>query len=91
MADVTILDGTAVVKMLNPGTCRTFQEYEERVFASYISAQLEKSNRIDIVWDVYLPDSLKASMREKRGKGTREKSGSVYCDAEELDGLPSDR
>ena len=73
MADVTILDGAAVVQMLNPATSRTFEEYEERVFAPCISAQLEKSNRIDIVWDVYLADSLKASMREKRGKGTRKR------------------
>ena len=43
------------------------------MFSLYISAQLEKSNRIDIVWDVYLADSLKASMREKRGKGTRKR------------------
>ena len=35
MADATILDGTAVVQMLNPGT---FQEYGERVFAPYIFA-----------------------------------------------------
>ena len=73
VADATILDGAAVVQMLNPGTSRTFQEYGERVFAPYIYAQLEKSSRIDLVWDVYLPDSLKASTREKRGKGTRKR------------------
>ena len=74
VADATILDGAAVVQMLNPGTSRTFQEYGERVFAPYIYAQLEKSSRIDLVWDVYLPDSLKASTREKRGKGTRKRT-----------------
>ena len=75
VADATILDGAAVVQMLNPRTSRTFQEYGERVFAPYIYAQLEKSSRIDLVWDVYLPDSLKASTREKRGKGTRKRVG----------------
>ena len=43
------------------------------MFASYILAQLEKSNRIDLVWYVYQPASLKASTREKREKGTRKR------------------
>lgn len=73
VADATIIDGAAVVQMLNPGTSRTFQEYGERVFAPYISVQLEKSIRIDLVWDVYLPASLKASTRQKSGKGTRKR------------------
>ena len=59
--------------MLNPGTARTFKEYGERVLAPYISGQLEKSSRVDLVWDVYLPASLKASTRQKRGKGTRKR------------------
>ena len=28
---------------------------------------------MDIVWDTYIPDSLKESTREKRGKGVRRK------------------
>ena len=73
VADAIILDGAAIVQMLNPGTARTFKEYGERVLAPYISAQLEKSSRVDLVWDVYLPASLKASTRQKRGKGTRKR------------------
>ncbi len=75
ITDATILDGAVVVQMLNPSASRTFQEYGEGVFASYVLAQLEKSNRIDLVWDVYQPASLKASTREKRGKGTRKRVG----------------
>ena len=67
VADATILDGAAVVQMLNPGTSRTFQEYGESVFAPYISAQLEKSSRINLVWDVYVPASLKPQP-ERRGE-----------------------
>ena len=48
--DATILDGAAMVQMLNPKASRTFQEYGESVFR---------------------PASLKASTREKRGKGIR--------------------
>ena len=73
VADAIILDGAAIVQMLNPGTARTFKEYGERVLAPYISAQLEKSSRVDLVWDVYLPASLKASTTQKRGKGTRKR------------------
>ena len=68
-----ILDGTAVVQMQNCGTTRTFKDYGELVFALYISAQLEKCNRVDLVWDVYVLASLKASTRQKRGKGTRKR------------------
>ena len=68
--DATVLDGAAVVQMLSPGT---FQKYADTVFASYISNQLQKADRIDLVWDVYLPDSLKRTTREKRGKGTRKR------------------
>ena len=27
--------------------------------------------RLDVVWDTYIPDSLKESTREKKGKGVR--------------------
>ena len=59
--------------MLNRGTARTFKDYGELVFAPYVSAQLEKCSRVDLVWDVYVLASLKASTRQKRGKGTRKR------------------
>ena len=63
--DAKVLDGPAVV------TARTFQDYAEQVFAPHIASQLQNSSRIDIVWDVYMPESLKASTRQRRGRGTR--------------------
>ena len=68
VVDATIFDGAAVVQ-----TSKAFQEYGERVFTPYIAAQFQKSHRVDLVWDVYLPASLKASTRQKRGKGTRKR------------------
>ncbi len=65
------LDGAAVVQMLNPGTAKTFLDYAEQVFLPYVSAQLENTTRVDIVWDVYQTDSLKGTTRQKRGKGVR--------------------
>ena len=38
---------------------------------TYIQAQLQSGQRIDIVWDTYQPDSLKTGTREKRGSGAR--------------------
>ena len=38
----------------------------------YIRHQFKGSvRRVDMVFDVYKPDSLKSSLREKRGCGTR--------------------
>ena len=34
---------------------------------------LETSKRVDIVWDTYIPRSIKESTREKRGKGIQRK------------------
>ena len=69
--DAIILDGAVVVHMLHPGTAKTFQEYADFVFGPYISSQIDKTSRVDVVWDVYLPGSLKRTTRQKRGKGVR--------------------
>lgn len=37
----------------------------------YITSQLQHIDRLDIVWDLYMADSLKADTRSKRGKGAR--------------------
>ena len=67
---VTIIDGAAIVNMLRPGAARKFSDYANQVFIPYILSQLQHVNRVDVKWDEYLPDSLKAETR-KRGKGAR--------------------
>ena len=69
--DVAILDGALAVQMTLPGAARTFQEYADNVFTTYIMKQLQPVKRVDIIWDVYRQDSHKAVTREKRGSGTR--------------------
>lgn len=71
IVDAIILDGAAIVNMLKPGTARTFSEYASQIFLPYITAQLEHVQRLDVVWDEYLQDSLKAYTRSVRGKGSR--------------------
>ena len=66
-----ILDGAAVVNMISPGTAKTFAEYADQKFLPYILEKMQHVDRLDVVWDVYLPDSLKAETRSKRGKGIR--------------------
>ncbi len=67
----SVIDGAAVVQMLKPGTAKTFQEYANQVFIPYISGQLQYVSHLDLVWDSYRGDSLKATARAKRGKGVR--------------------
>jgi len=66
-----ILDGAVIVQMSSPRNSQTFEDYSKTVFMPYIDQQLEHTDRIDIVWDVYTQGSLKAATRESRGKGVR--------------------
>ena len=66
-----ILDGAAIVQMLKPIGVTTFEQYAQDIFKPYIMLQLNAVDRVDIVWDTYKVDSLKSSIREKRGKGIR--------------------
>ncbi|KAK3742923.1 hypothetical protein QZH41_015294 [Actinostola sp. cb2023] len=69
--EATVLDGAVIVQMLGPRTATTFQEYIDMIFKPFMLKQLETVKRVDIVWDVYKPDSLKKGAREKRGIGIR--------------------
>ena len=68
-----LLDGAAVVHLLPTVNVVTFDEYADKIFLPHISKQLESCTRVDIVWDIYIPNSIKESTREKRGKGIRRK------------------
>ena len=70
--NVVIIDGAAVVNMVKPGNERTFSDYAASSFIPYIRAQLSYVTRLDIVWDEYLENSLKATTRGKRGSGVRQ-------------------
>ena len=73
--DAILSDGAllTVVQML--GT-KSFQYYADKHFTIFILSQLQKANRIDVVWDVYISDSLKAVTRGKIGKGVRKRIAS---------------
>ena len=64
--DYKVLDGAVIVH------CLPTAEAEE-VFIPHLLQQLNQSKRVDVVWDTYIPDSLKEATREKRGQGVRRK------------------
>ena len=68
---VVFLDGATITQMLKPGTAKTFEEYAHQIFIPYIARQLRNPRHLDLVWDTYKDDSIKASTREKRGKRVR--------------------
>lgn len=62
--DAAIIDGAAAINMLKPtNTVKTLQEY--------VKGQLQHVKRLNITWDEYVPNSLKATTTEKRGRGIR--------------------
>ncbi len=61
--EVTVLDGAAVVHFLPIRESKTFAEYAKDVFIPRVFLELEKTQRVDLVCDVYLKDSLKLSTR----------------------------
>ena len=71
--DVNILDGAAVVHFLSTTSISTLNDYAGSVFIPHIMKKLESSKRVDVVWDTYITDSIKESVRERRGKGIRRK------------------
>ena len=66
-----ILDGAVIVHCLPTTGATTFKDYAEKVFLPHLHNQLQHSDRLDVVWDIYVPSSLKESTRQKRGAGTR--------------------
>ena len=72
--DAKILDGAALVHMLEPKhaatvVTKTFQDYADIVFMPYLLKQLQVVRRVDVVWDSYTPNSLKAHTRQCHGTG----------------------
>ena len=70
-AHMVILDSAAVVNMIQPRTPVSFDWYVTQVM-DYERKQFRGDVlRVDMVFDEYWKDSLKAGTRSKRGKGFR--------------------
>ena len=66
-----VIDGAAFVQMLKPTACMNFRDYAQEIFSPYMSTRFQSSSRLNLVWDIYIADSLTASARAKCGKGVR--------------------
>ena len=69
--EVIIIDGAALVNMIKPGAQKTFNQYATESFLPYVKMQLSQSQRVDVVWDEYIENSLKQTTRCDRGTGVR--------------------
>ena len=65
-SDAKIIDGAALVHCLDPKKSIvkerlvTFKDYADYVFIPSIKKMLEPVLRLDVVWDTYIENSLKA-------------------------------
>ena len=71
--DAIAIDDAALVHLLPTANINTFDEQADAVFLPHLIKQLEKCVRLDLVWDVYIADSIKASTKEKWRQGIRRK------------------
>ena len=60
-----------LVQSLRPGTSKDFDEYVDNVIVPFVNSKIRKHNRVDVVFDRYLPGSIKTATRTKRGDGHR--------------------
>ena len=65
--EVVMLLGPDIVYVLNTAAAITSSECAQDVFLPYVEHQLGKAHSIDVVWDNYRPDYLKAQSRARVG------------------------
>lgn len=65
-ADFSVIDGAVLVNILTfrPVGCKTLGDYVAKMFLPYVKREQNMTQRVDIVWDPYLENSLKAQTRE---------------------------
>ena len=68
----TIVDGAAIIQMLKPSSVKTFNDYAHVIFIPSLNRKFESMSRVDLVWDRYLSDSLKAVAEQSVGLGFRD-------------------
>ncbi|CAG2208108.1 unnamed protein product [Mytilus edulis] len=71
--DMVVVDGAAMVNSRPPRGTYTFDEYAKDVILPYIIHLTSKHARVDVIYDIYIENSLKAQTRKARGAGSRRK------------------
>jgi len=49
-ATCIVIDGAAIIQMMKPAVAKTFYEFTQQVFILYISSQLRRVSRVDLVF-----------------------------------------
>ena len=75
---MAISDGAAIVNAFKPDAGMTFKDYAANKFIPRISRLSSNVKRIDVVFDVYLEDSLKSTALLHRGQGSRKRVRDNY-------------
>ena len=57
--------------MLKPTSIRHFMSMLKNTFIQYITRKPDNVTKIDLVWNFYLPDSLKTDAKAKSRKGVQ--------------------
>ena len=68
-----VVEGAVLVNWCRSSGQKTFSDYVKDRILPQLQLQLQDVQRLDIVWDVYIVDSLKATTRQIRGDGSRNK------------------
>ena len=67
-------DDDDMVHVLRPdASIKLFRDYADKKVIPYIERQMANTKRVDVIWDRYLPDNLKATTIERRGAGIRQR------------------
>ena len=69
--DTLIMDGAFLVHFITPFANSTFKQYANKLYDNLKLNLMRECQRVDLVFDVYIENSLKAATRAKRGKGVR--------------------
>ena len=69
-ADAKLIDGAHMVHFRPDASIKSFRDYVNHNVIPYIERHLANTKRVDV--DRYLPDSLKATTRQRRGAGIAE-------------------
>ena len=63
--DANFLHGATVVHLHPVNNITTFDNYAHQFVIPHVIKQLQNTRRVDEVWDTYIPNSIKESIRKK--------------------------
>ena len=75
LVEGSVIEGAVLVNQIRPTGQKYFSEYFRNRLLPHLQNELKDVTRLDVVWDIYISDSLKATTRSKRGSGGRKVVG----------------